>query len=235
MSKGKLYIIPIHISETAFDRVLPAYNTEKIKKMRVFAVENVKTARRFLRKMDKDFPIDDTTFYQQDKHDDYAFHHEIIEQLKAGNDVGLMSESGYPAIADPGNRIVATAQENGIEVVPLVGPSSLLMALAASGLNGQGFAFNGYLPIKEPERSRQIQLMSDIVVKTTYSQLFIETPYRNKTIFEDFLKHCPEGMKLCVAFDVTGEKESIQTKTLGDWKKAPFKFDKTPCVFILGK
>ncbi|MBD3638575.1 MAG: SAM-dependent methyltransferase [Crocinitomicaceae bacterium] len=235
MSRGKLYIIPIHISDAGFDKVLPHYNTLVVSKLRVFAVEKIKTARQFLRKIDREFPIDDSVFYEQDKHDQYAFHEDVINALRAGTDVGLMSESGYPAVADPGYLIVAKAQEIGAEVVPLVGPSSLLMALAASGLNGQGFTFNGYLPVKDPERSKRIKFIADLIQKTGYSQLFIETPYRNQSIFDDFVKHCPGNLKLCVAYDVTGTHEQIQTKTLQEWKKAPFKFDKVPAVFILGK
>ena len=235
MSKGKLYIIPINISDTELSRVLPEYNTSIVKHLRYFAVEKIKTSRQFLRKMDREFPIDDSTFYEQNKHDNYSFGDEVIQQLKNGNDVGLMSESGYPAVADPGYKIVAKAQEIGAEVVPLVGPSSLLMALSASGLNGQGFTFNGYLPVKDPERSKQINLISGLIQKTGFSQLFIETPYRNQIIFQDFIKHCPAHFKLCIAYDVTGPTQKIQTESLTDWKKHPFKFDKTPCVFILGR
>ena len=235
MEKGKLYIIPITISDADYQKVLPDYNHEICKRLRHFAVENIKTARRFLRMIDREFPIDDSSFYQQDKHDDYAFSGKVIEQLKNGYDVGLMSESGYPAIADPGNLIVARVQEIGAKVIPLVGPSSILMALAASGLNGQGFTFNGYLPVRDPERSKQLKFIASLVEKTGNSQLFIETPYRNETIFKDFVKNCAPGLKLCVAYDVTGENESILTKTISDWSKNPFKFDKTPCVFILGK
>ncbi|UKN01899.1 SAM-dependent methyltransferase [Paracrocinitomix mangrovi] len=235
MSKGKLYIIPIQISESPLNRVLPDFNTAVVKNLRFFVVERTKTARQFLRKMDRDFPIDDSKFYEQDKHDNYSFHPEVIAAFKEGQDVGLMSESGYPAIADPGNKVVAKAQEMGVEVVPLVGPSSLLMALAASGLNGQGFSFNGYLPVKDPDRSKQIKFYGDLVQKTGYSQIFIETPYRNNNIFEDFTKQLSSGLKLCIAYDVSGSGEKIYTKSIAEWKKQGFKFDKTPCVFILGR
>lgn len=234
MSKGKLYIIPINIAETELTKVLPEYNQQIVKRLRYFAVEKIKTARQFLRKMEREFPIDDSKFYEQDKHDDYSFHQDVIKQLKSGNDVGLLSESGYPAVADPGYKIVAKAQEIGTEIVPLVGPSSILMALAASGLNGQGFTFNGYLPIKDPERSKKINFIVGLIQKSGFSQIFIETPYRNQTIFQDFLKHCPDNMKMCVAYDITGKFERIETKTISSWKKSLFKFDKTPCVFILG-
>lgn len=234
MSKGKLYIIPIQISEADLDKVLPNYNISIISGLRFFAVEKVKTARQFLRKMDASFPIDDSEFYEQNKHDDYSFQLDVINQLKEGNDVGLMSESGYPAIADPGALIVAAAQNAGIQVVPLVGASSILMALSASGMNGQGFTFNGYLPQKEPDRSRQLKSIVNLISKSGFAQIFIETPYRNETIFQDFQKCCPSEMMLCIAYDITGQNEKIETKTISDWKKHTFKFDKIPCVFVLG-
>ena len=235
MSKGKLYIIPITIAETELEKVLPDYNHQIVKKLRFFAVEKIKTARQFLRRMDREFPIDDSEFYEQNKHDDYSFHQDVIKQLEKGNDVGLMSESGYPAVADPGYLIVAKAQELSVRVIPLVGPSSILMSLAASGLNGQGFTFNGYLTVKEPERSKQLNFISGLVQKTGFSQIFIETPYRNQNIFQDFLKHCPGDLKLCIAYDVTGMDEMIQTKKINEWKNSLIKFEKVPCVFILGR
>jgi len=233
-TKGKLYIIPIHISETELNQVLPSYNHDIVKKLRIFVVEKIKTSRQFLRKMDREFPIDDSTFYEQNKHDDYSFHRDVLVKLNEGHDVGLMSESGYPAIADPGSLIVSMAQNNNIQVVPLVGPSSILMALAASGMNGQGFSFNGYLPKKDPERSKEIKFICNLISKTGFAQIFIETPYRNETIFTDFKKHCTGELKLCIAYDVTGPEEKIITKSIDDWKKSPFPFDKVPCVFVLG-
>ena len=234
MSKGKLYIIPINISESSIERVLPDFNRSIVKDLRYFVVEKIKTSRQFLRKMDREFPIDDSVFYEQDKHNDYSFQMEVLEMLKAGKNVGLMSESGYPAIADPGSQIVSMAQYSGIEVVPLVGPSSILMALAASGMNGNGFTFNGYLPKKDPDRSNEIRFICGLINKSSLAQIFIETPYRNETIFEDFLKYCPADFKLCVAYDITGADEKIVTKSIADWKKGKFQFDKTPCVFVLG-
>jgi 16S rRNA (cytidine1402-2'-O)-methyltransferase len=233
-AKGKLYVIPINISESDLSQVLPLFNDKIVKQLRVFVVEKIKTSRQFLRKMDRDFPIDDSVFYEQNKHDDYSFHRDVLVKLNEGNDVGLMSESGYPAIADPGSLIVSMAQSQGIKVIPLVGPSSILMALAASGMNGQGFTFNGYLPKKDPERSKEIKFITNLISKTGFAQIFIETPYRNEMIFSDFLKHCSDELKLCVAYDVTGVHEKIVTKSISSWKKSPFPFDKVPCVFVLG-
>ncbi|MEO9531794.1 MAG: SAM-dependent methyltransferase [Crocinitomicaceae bacterium] len=234
MSKGKLYIVPINISESSLDKVLPDFNKKTVSVLRFFVVEKIKTARQFLKKMDRTFPIDDSVFFELDKHNNYSFQMEILDELKAGNDVGLMSESGYPAIADPGSQIVSMCQYSGIEVVPLVGPSSILMALAASGMNGNGFTFNGYLPKKDPERSKELKNIVTTIVKTSFAQIFIETPYRNETIFEDFLKYAHSDLKLCVAYDVTGPAEKIITKSIEDWQKGKFQFDKTPCVFVLG-
>lgn len=234
VSKGVLYIIPINISECELSKVLPPFNKEIVKELRFFVVEKIKTARQFLRKMDHVFPIDDTVFYEQNKHDDYSFHENVLVHLNEGNDVGLMSESGYPAIADPGSLIVAVAQKNNIRVVPLVGPSSILMALAASGMNGQGFTFNGYLPKKDPERSKHVKFICQLIAKTGFAQIFIETPYRNEMILKDFCENCPQDLKLTIAYDITGEKEIIKTKTISEWNRSPFNFEKVPCVFILG-
>jgi 16S rRNA (cytidine1402-2'-O)-methyltransferase len=234
MSKGKLYIIPINISESAIERVLPDFNKGIVSQLRFFVVEKIKTSRQFLRKMDREFPIDDSVFFEQDKHNNYSFQMEVLEELKKGNDIGLMSESGYPAIADPGSQIVSMAQYSGIEVIPLVGPSSILMALAASGMNGNGFTFNGYLPKKDPERSKEVKEVVTTISKTSFAQIFIETPYRNETIFDDFLKHCPADMKLCVAYDISGPEEKIISKSIEGWRKGKFEFDKTPCVFVVG-
>lgn len=234
MSQGKLYIIPIPISEDTFEKVLPNYNHSIVKELRFFVVEKIKTARQFLRKMDGQFPIDDSEFYELDKHDGYAFEDAAMQHLKQGKDIGLMSESGYPGVADPGSQFIAIAHKNQIEIVPLIGPSSILLALAASGMNGQGFTFNGYLPKKEPERSAKIKELNQEILRTGFAQLFIETPYRNQQMFDDLLKSCSPQIKMTIAYDITGSNQRIRTKSLGDWKKSSFKFDKTPCVFVLG-
>lgn len=233
-AKGKLYVIPIQISEGEILNVIPSGVIPKISTIRHFVVEKIKPARQFLRKIDRDFPIDESVFYELDKHNNYAFNDEVLVQLKNGQDFGLISEAGYPGVADPGSNMVALAHQNDIEVIPFVGPSSILMALAASGLNGQGFTFNGYLPVKDPERSKRINFIVQLISKTKFAQIFIETPYRNQMIFEDLLKQSPDGFKLCVAYDITGSDQKIVTRSVQDWKKAPFKFDKTPAVFVLG-
>ncbi len=235
MHKGKLYIIPIPISEETFENVIPSYNNQIVKKIRFFVVEKVKTARQFLRKMDREFDIDSTVFFELNKHDDYTFQREAIEQLKQGKDVGLMSEAGYPGIADPGSEFVALAHQNNIEVIPLIGPSSLLLALVSSGMNGQGFTFNGYLPKKDPERTNKIKELNQTIAKSGFAQLFIETPYRNKTMLADLLRICHNDLRLTIGYDVTGKAQKIQTKKITDWKKSSFQFEKIPCVFVLGQ
>jgi 16S rRNA (cytidine1402-2'-O)-methyltransferase len=234
LAKGKLYIIPVPISEDTLDKVIPAFNKEVVDGLRVFVVEELKTARRFLRKMNPAFPIDGTLFFVQDKHDDYSFHPDLIGHLEKGTNVGLMSESGYPGLADPGSKIVALSHQHGIEVVPLIGPSSLFLALAASGLNGQGFAFHGYLPKSNDERTKKIKEIVADIQRTGFAHLFIETPYRNEAMLEDLLKTCPAGIKLTVAHDITGSGQKIVTDTIAGWKKSAFVIGKLPSVFILG-
>jgi len=233
--KGKLYIIPIPISENPIEKVLTSHTIETAISLRSFVVEKTKTARQFLRKIDRTFPIDDSKFYELNKHNNYAFEEEVIQKLKAGEDVGLMSEAGYPGIADPGSGVVKKAHQNNIEVISLIGPSSIFLALATSGLNGQGFTFNGYLPKQELERIKKIKLLAQVVVKNGYAQIFIETPYRNQSMFNDLLKYLPSQILLTLAIDITGETEYIKTKQVQDWKKQNFNLPKSPCVFIVGE
>jgi 16S rRNA (cytidine1402-2'-O)-methyltransferase len=235
MSAGKLYIIPIPISEGDLSRSVPAFNVELLKTIRYFAVENTKTARRFLRAIDRTFPINDSQFFELNKHEGYSFDPAALQALKNGSDVGLMSESGYPGIADPGNGLVREAHENGISVVPLVGPSSIFMALAASGLNGQSFAFLGYVAQKEPLRSESLKKAISESMKSAVTQIFIETPYRNQSFFADVLKHADNKLKLCVALDVTGKDESIVTKSVEKWKGKSIELPKVPAIFLIGK
>jgi len=234
MSKGKVYIIPIPISENTLDKVLPNFNQRIISGLRHFVVERTKTARQYLRKVDREFPIDDSVFYEYNKHNNYSFSKEAIDQLNNGNDVGLISEAGYPGIADPGANFIAAAHQVDAQIIPLIGPSSIFLALAASGMNGQGFTFHGYPPIKDPERSSFLKKITELAEKTGYAQILIETPYRNERLLEDCIKQNKNDLSLTIAYDITGEREQIITKPMALWKKKPFSFDKTPCVFILG-
>jgi len=234
LSKGKLYIIPVPISEDTLEKVIPDFNKSVVKELRFFVVEKLKTARQFLRKMDASFPIDDSVFFEQDKHAAYNFHPDVVTLLNDGKDVGLLSESGYPGVADPGTKIVAIAHEQGCTVIPLIGPSSILLALAASGMNGQGFTFHGYLPKSGNDRVQKIKDLVTQIQRTGFAQLFIETPYRNDVMLDDLLKTVPADLKLTIAYDISGVSEKISTKKIGEWKKKPFDFDKLPCVFVLG-
>lgn len=235
LSKGKLYIIPVPISDDTLHKVIPDYNRELIGNMRCFVVEKLKTARQFLRGLISDFPIDDSVFYELDKHANYAVDNELKSVLLSGKDIGLMSESGYPGVADPGTTVVQLAHGLGVEVIPLVGPGSVFMALAASGLNGQGFTFHGYLPKKENELNQALKNIAQQILKTGYAQIFIETPYRNQSMFAEILKNIPGDLQLTIAYDITGEHQKIITRPMHAWKKEPFQFEKWPCVFILGR
>ncbi len=233
--KGRLFIVPIPISNNNHEYVIPQHNIEVVKAIRFFAVEKIKTARQFLRKTDRSFPIDDSVFFELNKHKDYEFESELLSAMISGNDVALISEAGYPGIADPGSGVVQLAHQNNIKVIPLIGPSSVFLALATSGLNGQGFTFHGYLPKGENERASKIKSLCQSVVHTGFAQIFIETPYRNQVMFDSVMKHGNDGIKLTIAKDITGDEEYIVTKSIGEWKKAKMKFDKSPAVFILGQ
>jgi len=233
--KGNLFVIPIPISECNPNAVLGEQTIEIAKKLRCFVVEKTKTARQFLRKIDRTFPIDDSDFYELNKHHNYEFNEKVLQYLENGQDVGVMSEAGYPGIADPGNGVVQLAHKKGIKVIPLYGPSSVFLALASSGLNGQGFTFHGYLPKNDSERASAIKELVQQILQTGFAQIFIETPYRNQVIFESILKHASPDLQLNIAMEITGEQEYIQTKTIRDWKKVNLSFNKAPCVFILGQ
>jgi len=231
---GVLYIIPIPISETEPTKVLSEHTIDIASQLRCFVVEKIKTARQFLRKIDKSFPIDNSEFFELNKHQQYAFEDEVIEKLLNGQNVGLMSEAGYPGIADPGSGVVKKAHQKNINVVSLIGPSSIFLALATSGLNGQGFTFNGYLPKNESDRVKKIKHLNQLIRQNSFAQIFIETPYRNQTMFNDLIKHSFGDILLTIAEDITGNHEWIKTKSVNDWKKQKKQLPKIPCVFILG-
>ena len=230
-----LYLIPTSLGETSFDKILPAYNTEIVSALKYFIVEDIRTARRFLKKTNPAIVIDDLTFYALNQHTSHEEISTFLKPLIDGNDMGVISEAGCPAIADPGADVVALAQEKQLQVVPLVGPSSILLALMASGFNGQSFAFVGYLPIQPADRSKALKRLENRVFSESQSQIFIETPYRNMKMLEEILSVCQPTTKLCIAADITLETEFIQTKTLKNWKKQLPDLNKRPCIFILYK
>ena len=234
--KNALYLIPVTLGETEINQVLPDYNHDIIVNIKHFIVENIRSARRFLKKVEKSIDIDELTFYELNRHTDRKIIGEYLEPLKKGQPVGIISEAGCPAIADPGADVVAIAQSRGIKVVPLVGPSSIIMSLMGSGFNGQQFAFNGYLPVEVPGRIKALKKLENKVYNEDQTQIFIETPYRNTKMLETMLNTLKPNTKVCIAAGITTPQELIITKTVEKWKKEKLpEFEKVPCVFLIYK
>lgn len=230
-----LYLIPVTLGETPINNVLPQYNSEIISGIRHFIVEDIRSARRFLRKVDSQFDIDGSQFYELNKHTAPEAVSGYLKPLQAGLPVGVISEAGCPVVADPGADVVAIAQRKGLKVVPLVGPSSIILSVMASGFNGQSFAFNGYLPVKPDERAKALRKLEQRVYNENQTQIFIETPYRNGKMVEDILAHCRPQTKLCIAANLTCEDEFAKTRTLKEWKGKLPDLSKIPCIFLLYK
>jgi len=229
-----LYLIPTMLGETPANQVFPAFNHDIILQIRHFIVEEERTTRRFLKIIDKSIDIDLLSFYPMGKHANPALFRSYLKPLEDGQPMGIISEAGCPAIADPGADIVAIAQEKGFRVIPLVGPSSILMALMGSGFNGQSFAFNGYLPIAENQRASIIKKLEARTYSEDQTQIFIETPYRNAQICKDFLNNCHPQTRLCIAADITCPNEFIHTRTIQEWKKTSLPdLHKTPAIFLI--
>ncbi len=230
-----LYLIPTSLGESSLERIVPPFNYEIVNKIKHFIVEDVRTARRFLKKVNRDIQIDDLTFFILNQHTSPQEISSFLKPMFDGNDMGIISEAGCPAIADPGADVVAIAQENNMNVVPLVGPSSILLSLMASGFNGQSFAFVGYLPIQQADRSKMLRKLEQRAISENQSQIFIETPYRNMKMLEDIIQSCQPSTKLCIAVDITLETEFIKTKTIKEWKSKVPDLNKRPCIFLLYK
>ncbi|MBT5858583.1 MAG: SAM-dependent methyltransferase [Flavobacteriales bacterium] len=234
MTKGKLYLIPTTLGNETEEQTLPPTILDSIKNIDIFIVENIRTSRRFIKRMYKEKDIDNTLFYSYGKHDKIDLQEEFLPHIYNGKDVGIISEAGLPCVADPGNKIVDFAHKFQVDVVPLVGPSSIFLALMASGFNGQNFAFNGYLPIDKSERSRKIKDLEILSRKSNQTQIFMETPYRNLQLFESILKVCSKSTKLCVASNITLDSENIKTKTIEEWKSSnPPNIHKSPTIFLI--
>lgn len=224
------------LGDTPAEQVLPSYNHDIIVGIKYFIVENVRSARRFLKKVDKDIDIGTLTFYELSEHTDLKEIGGYLDPLAAGNAMGVISEAGCPAVADPGAAVVAIAQKRKMHVIPLVGPSSIIMAVMCSGFNGQNFAFNGYLPVKPAERSQKLRQLESRVYKEDQTQLFIETPYRNARMMETILSSLRPETKLCIAAGITCPEEYIHTMTVAEWKKATVPdLAKVPAIFLLYK
>ena len=229
-----LYLIPNTLGECETSKVLPAINIDIIREIKHFIVEDVRTARRFLKKVDSNINIDELQFYTLNKHTSPNELSSYLEPLEKGFDMGVISEAGCPAIADPGAEVVKMAQTKNLKVVPLVGPSSILLGLMASGFNGQSFAFVGYLPIQGNERTQRIKQLEKRAKTENQSQIFIETPYRNQKLLSEILSTCQGNTKLCIACDITLESEYIKTKSINEWKKSALPdLNKRPSIFIL--
>ncbi|MFV0539063.1 MAG: SAM-dependent methyltransferase [Dysgonomonas sp.] len=230
-----LYLIPVTLGETDIEKVLPPHNKEIILQIKYFIVENIRSARRFLKKVDSSINIDDLTFYELNKHTRPEQIESYLNPISDGFHIGIISEAGCPAVADPGSDIVAIAQRKDYKVVPLVGPSSILLSLMASGFNGQSFAFQGYLPVDGADRIKKIKQLEHYIYHEHQTQIFIETPYRNSKLVEDILKHCTPATKLCIAMNITCEDEYIKTLLVKQWQKHLPKMDKQQCIFLLYK
>lgn len=235
MTTPTLYLIPVPLAELPHEQCLPEYNRSTVKQIQHFVVENIRSARRFLKNADRSIDIDNLTFYELNKHTSPEQIASYLAPLKAGEHLGVISEAGCPAVADPGSDIVALAQAKGYRVEPLVGPSSILMGLMASGFNGQRFAFLGYLPIEEGERQRAIREAEHRVQSLGETQIFIETPYRNERLIQELIKYCKGTTKLCIARGITSPEAFIRTRSLADWRNKAPELHKVPTIFLLGK
>lgn len=231
---GTLYLIPVPLGPGAPQEVLHPTVLATLRPLRHFVVEQAKSARAFLKAAGTELALQELQLAELNEHTRPAELDQLLAPLRAGHDIGLLSEAGCPAVADPGADLVALAQRENIRVVPLIGPSSLLLALMASGLNGQRFAFQGYLPAKEAERAKTLRELEAESRKRQQTQLFIETPYRNRAMFDAILQACQGNTRLCVATDLSLPGESIRTRTIGDWKKqTPPDIERRPTVFLL--
>ncbi len=231
--KARLYLFPVPMGDSPVDSVLPPANIAIIREVRHFVVENLRSARRFLKSCDRSIDIDSLSMVELNEHTDRADVAPMLDPMAAGHSIGVISEAGCPAVADPGADLVAIAQTRGYEVVPLVGPSSILLSLMGSGFNGQNFAFNGYLPVDTKARGLKLKEMMRRITAEHQTQIFIETPYRNNRLIADLCERLPGDFRLCVASDITCSRQSIITRPLSQWKKASYNYDKIPTIFLL--
>ena len=232
---GKLYLIPTTLGEMNPEEVLPVTIKRTLDFIDYYIVENEKTARRFIKNVHPEKKQPDLKISVLNKHTEIAEHNKFIQPLLNGQNIGLMSEAGCPGVADPGAVIIKLAHEKGIQVIPLVGPSSILLAVMASGMNGQSFAFNGYLPIDKGEKKSALKNFEKLSFDKNQSQLFIETPYRNNKLLEDLLVILQPNTNLCIACDITLPTEYIKTLAVKDWKKQKVDLHNRPCIFIIHK
>lgn len=232
---ANLYLIPTTLGDNKIESVIPNDIHSIVKNIRYFIVENLRTARRYLKKIDPSINIDELNFNELNEHTDKKALEEFLKPLYNGFDVGIISEAGCPGIADPGADVVKLAHEKHIRVIPLVGPSSILLSLMASGMNGQNFAFIGYIPVKPVERIKAIREIEKRSGMEKQTQIFIEAPYRNTKLLEDLVNTLNEQTRLCIAADLTLETEYIRTQTIASWKKGVPDINKRPAIFLIYK
>lgn len=230
-----LYLIPTTLGDTPLQRVIPEYNNAVVRELKYFVVENVRTARRFLKQVERSIDINSLHFAELNQHTKPEEVEQMIKPLLDGNDLGIISEAGCPAVADPGAAVVELAQRRGIRVVPLVGASSILLSLMASGFSGQSFAFCGYLPIDKRERKQRLQTLESRIYSEHQTQIFIETPYRNNQLIADMVEILRPTTKLCVASELTTTEESVITLPLSRWKTLSYDYHKKPTIFLIYK
>jgi len=233
MTTSKVYLIPSLLGESPYNRVLPEYNLEIIRSINTFVVENEKSARKFIKQVCPEKIQAELDLYILDKDTDAKELFDLVKLLDEGKTIGIISEAGLPAVADPGAQLVKVAQEKRIQVIPLVGPTSILLALMASGMNGQNFSFHGYLPIDKNERKKKLSQLENESSKTGVAQIFMETPYRNNQMIDDLTKILHAETKICVACDITLESEDIRTRSIKDWKKEKYDFHKRPAIYVM--
>lgn len=229
---GRIYLIPVTLGGDDFLKVIPEKVINLTKQLRFFIVEDIRSARRFLRLIDKEFPINDSVFYELNEHTGESEISEYLEPAFKGSDIGILSEAGLPGIADPGARIVALAHRKKLTVTPLSGPSSIIMALISSGLNGQHFTFNGYLPVKPAERAAKLRELEKKAGESV-AQIFMETPYRNQKMFDTLINTCKKDTLLCIAADITLPTESIRTMKISEWEKSPPNINDRLVVYVM--
>lgn len=232
-NNGKLFLIPSPLGDNDPSEVIPAPVLKSLEGFRTFVVEEIRTARRYLSRAGLKGHIGELEFFELNEHTDQATIEGYLKLFEGGNDVALISEAGLPAVADPGAQLVALAHRHGIEVIPAVGPSSLMMALMASGLNGQSFAFCGYIPAKTEERRSRLRTLEKVSAQLKQTQILIETPYRNDSLFADILAVCGASTRVCVAANITMPDAYIKTMKVSEWKKAGLTIGKRPCVFLI--
>jgi 16S rRNA (cytidine1402-2'-O)-methyltransferase len=235
MPNGKIYLIPNTLGGESTSDIIPKDVAEIAIKLRHFAVEDVKSARRLLRKMDREFPIDDSTFYLLNRNTAIHELQLMIRTVLGGEDLGVISEAGCPGIADPGAELISLAHEKKIQICPMVGPSSILLSLIGSGFSGQNFTFHGYLPKERKDRVRRLKDFEGDARRTGYTHIFMDTPFRNMNVLEDLLNDLSDTTMLCIAANLTIHDERIQTMSIKDWRENAFDLSKVPVMFLIGK